>query len=264
VDLVLSTAQDSEMLARSAAQLLARTEYRPADTVPQDALSIRAKSPAQLIGHAHLTAELNRAVRLGDGELIALLGAVEPVRSDWLDEMVSHALRREIGAVGALVYRSNGEIEHAGVVLGINRVAGFAFRGVSDPTRFPRALVLQNYSAVSGGCLVLRREAFEEVGGLDEINLPSAFADIDLCLRLAEHGYRVLWTPYAELRAPGTQPGGYAPVEDDQLRRQQEYMRSRWHAVIQHDPHYNPNLTLNRENFGLAIPPRIRKPWKNR
>jgi cellulose synthase/poly-beta-1,6-N-acetylglucosamine synthase-like glycosyltransferase len=187
---------------------------------------------------------------------------VEPINDDWLEEMVGHALRREIGAVGAKVYRPDGTIEHAGVVLGIHELAGFAFRGVPARRNIARALVTQNYSAVSGGCLVLRRQTFEELGGFDEVNLPSSFADIDLCLRMRERGYRILWTPHAELCcSPDRQS---VVVDAEQLRAERDYMRSRWHMLLAHDPHYNPNLSLHREDFGIAVRPRSPKPWKKR
>lgn len=265
VSLVVNVGGHSDGPERTVGRVVERTEYQPVEVLPTGAYASAPLSSADSAVPLNPTAALNRAVRQGRGEVIVLLGSVEPLRGDWLDEMVSHVQRAEIGAVGARVYRPDEKIEHAGVVLGIHGLAGYAFRRLPNPRWIARASVLQNYSAVAGGCLAVRREAFEEVGGFDEINLPTAFADIDLCLRLGERGYRVLWTPYAELRCLTVRPGArVAALDARQVREQQDYMRSRWRDVIHHDPHYNPNLTLERDDFSLAMPPRRPKPWRTR
>src|SRR5690606_41178931 len=135
------------------------------------------------------------------GEVIGLVNNdIEVISRDWLREMVSHAVRPEIGAVGAMLYYPDDRIQHAGVVLGIHGVAAHVYSGM--PRGYPghggRARVAQQLSAVTGACLVVRREAYERVGGLDE-SLQVAFNDIDFCLRLRQAGYRNLWTPFAEL-----------------------------------------------------------------
>ncbi len=123
-----------------------------------------------------------------------------------------------------------------------------------------RGAVVQNFSAVAGACLALRRSTFEEVGGFDESNLPSVYHDVDLCLRLGERGYRILWTPYAELRC--LQAGRQEESSAGSRSAQREYLNSRWAALLRDDPYYNPNLTLEREDFSLAWPPRAEKPWE--
>jgi O-antigen biosynthesis protein len=262
VDLVVCPGNDGGALERVAAGILERTDYDGVQLTWVPASQAANADDGRVKDRSDSTAALNRAVRKGNREIIAVIAGVEPINDDWLEEMVGHALRREIGAVGAKVYRPDGTIEHGGVVLGIHELAGFAFRGVPARRNIARALVTQNYSAVSGGCLVLRRQTFEELGGFDEVNLPSSFADIDLCLRMRERGYRILWTPHAELCcSPDRQS---VVVDAEQLRAERDYMRSRWHMLLAHDPHYNPNLSLHREDFGIAVRPRSPKPWKKR
>jgi GT2 family glycosyltransferase len=210
----------------------------------------------------------NQAVQHARGEVIGLLsGGLEVISPDWLEEMVSHALRPEVGAVGAMMYSSNETIQHAGMITGLGEagIAGHTYAG--KPRGYignkGRALLLQNLSAVSAICLVLRRELFQQAGGLDEEHLPVALYDVDLCLRIRVLGYRNLWTPYAELYHDES-----ASLENEEtLERQAQfaaevkYLQQRWGALLAHDPAYNPNLALDRESFMLAFPPRAQKPW---
>jgi glycosyltransferase involved in cell wall biosynthesis len=210
----------------------------------------------------------NWAVRHAHGEVIGLLSsALEIISPDWLEEMVSHVLRSEIGAVGAMLYSPNETIQHAGIILGLSEagIAGHAYAG--KPRGYTggkgRALLLQNLSAVSAACLMLRRELFQQVGGLDEKHLPVAFYDIDLCLRVRELGYRNLWTPYAELYQTNSasQEDEETPERRVQVKAAAAYLQQRWGELLAHDPAYNPNLALDKESFRLAFPPQIQKPW---
>jgi GT2 family glycosyltransferase len=212
----------------------------------------------------------NFAVQKTDGEIVALLNNdLEVIAPDWLEEMVSYAIQPEIGAVGAMLYYPDNTIQHAGVILGIGSpppgVAAHVynkcprgFRGQSS-----RALLSQNISAVTAACLAVRRGVFEEVGGLDDKNLPIAFNDIDFCLRVRESGYRNLWTPYAELYHYESASRGYedTPEKLDRFEKEKQYMKKRWGSLLFNDPVYNPNLALGRAPFMLAFPPRITKPW---
>jgi glycosyltransferase involved in cell wall biosynthesis len=212
----------------------------------------------------------NFAVQNADGQIVALLNNdLEVIASDWLEEMVSHAVQPDIGAVGAMLYYPNDTIQHAGVVLGIGspppgvaahvyKKSPRGFRGQSS-----RALLCQNLSAVTAACLAVRRQVFEEVGGLDEHNLSIAFNDIDFCLRVRESGYRNLWTPYAELYHYESASRGYenTPAKRDRFEKEKRYMKQRWGNLLVNDPAYNPNLALGRAPFMLAFPPRITKPW---
>lgn len=213
-------------------------------------------------GPFNFSAINNLAIAESKGELIALINNdVEPLSGDWLREMVSQALRPEIGAVGAMLYYPNDEIQHGGVVIGLGGVAGHAHKHHQRGSygHGGRAQVVQNFSAVTGACLMTRREVLDEVGLLDDDHLAVAFNDIDLCLRIRANGYRILWTPYAEFYHHESASRG-ADVTGDKLRRfhrEIEVMYKRWATHRADDPYYNPNLTLDREDFSLAFPPRI-------
>ncbi len=219
--------------------------------------------------HFNYAAINNFAVEHAAGEIIGLINNdVEVITPDWLEEMVSRAVQPEIGAVGAMLYYPNKTIQHAGVVLGLGGnpgVAGHPYQGqpLGRPVQVPRALLCQNFSAVTAACLVVRRQVFEAVGGFDETNLAIAFNDIDLCLRFMEKGYRNLWTPYAELYHFESASRGYEDTPEKQRRFESEcsYMHRRWGELLANDPAYNPNLALDRDSFFLAFPPRVRKPW---
>jgi GT2 family glycosyltransferase len=111
----------------------------------------------------------------------------------------------------------------------------------------------------------MRRSIFEEVGGLDEDNLPVAFNDIDLCIKIHKHGYRILWTPYAELYhyESATRGSDHTPEQLPRFIKEVNYMKQRWNNILSNDPYYSPNLSLESDNFNLAYPPRVKKPWLN-
>lgn len=202
----------------------------------------------------------NHAVGIARGSIIGLINNdIEVISRDWLDEMVGHASRPMVGAVGAMLYYPDDTIQHGGVITGIGGVAGHAYLG--KPRGFGgqmyRAKLAQSLSAVTGACLVVRRRVYEEVGGLDEA-LKVAFNDVDFCLRIRAAGYRNVWTPWAELYHHESATRGYEDTPEKKARFQQEveFMQARWGHTLQHDPAYNPNLALDKELFSLAFPPR--------
>lgn len=209
----------------------------------------------------------NLAVERARGELIGLLNNdVEVIESDWLSEMASQALRPEVGAVGAKLYYPNGEIQHAGVVVGLGGVADHGHRHFSRdaPGYMGRLHVVQNVSAVTAACLVMRRSLYRQLGGLDAEHLAVSFNDVDLCLRLHEAGYLNVWTPYAELLHHESVTRGPEDTPEKKAReaREIDFMKRRWGANLLNDRHYSPNLTIEGEDFSLAWPPRAPRPWK--
>jgi GT2 family glycosyltransferase len=204
----------------------------------------------------------NIGVSHANGEIIGLINNdLEIISPEWLTEMLSHALRPEIGAVGAKLYYANETIQHAGVTIGLGGMAGhhFKFLARETPGYHWKPFLIQNYSVVTGACLILRRKIFEEVGGLNEKHLKVAFNDVDLCLRLRERGYRIVWTPYAELYHLESASRGVDNTLKKYLRLRHElnYMKKRWGDTLLTDPYYNPNLTIEYEDFSLAYPPRV-------
>ncbi len=208
----------------------------------------------------------NFAVRESQGEIVGLLNNdVEAINRDWLSEMVSQASRPGIGAVGAMLYYPLNTVQHAGVILGLGGVAGHPFKEFprGDQGQKNRLRLVQNYSAVTAACLVIRKDRFTEVGGLNERDLPVAFNDVDLCCKLIRAGYRNLWTPHAEFYHHESATRGVEDTPEKKARFQSEvdYMMNTWGSLLMADPAYNPNLTLVGEDFSPAYLSRVTKSW---
>lgn len=204
----------------------------------------------------------NVAVKQARGDFVCLLNNdIEVITAEWLSEMVSIGIQPGVGAVGARLWYPDDRLQHGGVVLGIGGVAGHAHKGYRKGDRgyFGRAALIQSFSAVTGACLLVRKSAFEQVGGLNETELAVAFNDVDFCLRLREAGYRNVWTPYAELYHHESASRGYEDSPEKQARfsREVRYMLVRWGPLLPQDPAYNPNLTLVHEDFRWSWPPRL-------
>lgn len=190
------------------------------------------------------------------GNVVLLLNNdLEVISNDWLERMLEHALRREIGAVGAKLLYPNDTIQHAGVIVGMFGAAGHSHKGYprQAPGYYNRLLCVQNYSALTAACLMLRREVFTMVGGLDPA-FKVEFGDVDFCLRILSHGFRNVWTPYAELyHHESLTRGGYDTEEKRNLNKHEVMLfQSRWANFLeQSDPCYSPNLTTRAEDFGF-------------
>ena len=208
----------------------------------------------------------NFAVQQANGKVICLLNNdTEIIHSDWLHEMVSHAVRTEIGAVGAKLLFPDNTIQHAGVLIGIAGGAGHTFTGlpVEAPVHFGRTDVIQNVSCVTAACLVLRKSVFEEMGGLDENKFAVAYNDVDLCLKIVSAGYRIVWTPYAQLYHHESASRGKATTAHDRKRdsREGDALRQQWAKRISSDPNLNPNISIAHADYRPAFPPRVPRPW---
>jgi GT2 family glycosyltransferase len=203
----------------------------------------------------------NFAVKKARGEVLCLLNNdIEIIKGDWLKIMVSLAVRPETGAVGAKLLYPDHKIQHAGVILGLGGVAGHAYllKDENYIGQMGRALLMQNYSAVTAACMVVEKAKYEQVGGFNENELKIAFNDIDFCIRLMQAGYRNVWTPEAKLIHHESVSRGYEDTFEKQKRFKNEidYMKETWGEILENDPAYNPNLSLSHEAFTLAFPPR--------
>lgn len=274
VTLVIPTRDNVGLLRMCIESILARTSYPSFEIVVVDNRSSEADALAYLTQQEgrervrvlrydapfNYSAINNLAVKESDGDIIGLVNNdIEVISGDWLEEMVSQALRPDVGAVGAMLYYPNDTIQHAGVVLGVHGVAAHLYAGM--PRGFPghggRARVAQSLSAVTGACLLVRRDLYELAGGLDE-SLQVAFNDIDFCLRLRALGYRNVWTPFAELYHRESASRGTEDTEEKRRRFAQEVelMLQRWGVELRQDPAYNINLSLNSLCCELSNPPR--------
>ncbi|MCG5513990.1 glycosyltransferase family 2 protein [Ectothiorhodospira shaposhnikovii] len=270
VSLIIPTRDRVEILRPCLEAILERTDYPDFEVLVVDNESrcpqtlayfeeLRADPRVRVLEwhrRFNYSAINNFAVTQARGDIIGLVNNdIEPINADWLTEMVSHACRPEIGCVGAKLYYPNGRIQHGGVILGLGGVAGHSHKHLPGDAQgyFNRLQLVQNLSAVTAACLLVRREVFDQVGGLDEKNLPVAFNDVDLCLKVREAGYRNLWTPYAEAYHHESASRGEDNTPEKRRRAEREvaYMRRRWGRELDHDPAYNPNLTLAHEDFSL-------------
>ncbi|SKA03193.1 Glycosyltransferase, GT2 family [Trichlorobacter thiogenes] len=204
----------------------------------------------------------NAAVQLSKGEIIGLINNdVEVITPEWLAELVSHALRPEVGAVGARLWYPDDTLQHGGIVLGLHGVVGHAQRYLpkGDCGYHGRAALIQSFSAITGACMLVRKALYEVVGGLNETSLQVTCNDVDFCLRLREAGYRTIWTPYAELyhHESATRGVDETPENMERTAKEISYMKEHWGDLLQNDPAYSPNLTLDFEDFSLAWPPRV-------
>jgi len=206
----------------------------------------------------------NFAVSKVDTEYILFLNNdTEVISEEWLEAMLEHAQRKQVGAVGAKLLYPDNTIQHAGVILGITGtpgqkgVAGHSHKYVSDTEYgyFLRPHLTQDLSAVTAACMMMRKQVFKEVGGFN-VNLAVAFNDVDLCLKIREKGYLIVYTPYAKLYHHESLSRGYEDTPEKQARflKEIEYVRKKWgHVIDKGDPYYNPNLTLEKEDFSIKI-----------
>jgi GT2 family glycosyltransferase len=207
----------------------------------------------------------NQGAARARGTLLCFLNNdTEVISPEWLEEMVSLASREDVGAVGATLYHPDDTIQHAGIILGLGGLAAHGHRGLprGEAGYFGRLALTQAVSAVSAACLMVRKSVFDEVGGFDDA-LAVAYNDVDLCLRLGRRGLRNVWTPFAELYHFESATRG-ADVRGDaraRLLAEAQVVRQRWRDVLDADPYFNPNLSLERPDFALAHPPRHAASW---
>lgn len=191
------------------------------------------------------------AVENTKGEYLLFLDDdTEVITPNWIEEMLMFAQRSDVGAVGAKLYYSNNTVEHAGFILGINGIAGNAFRGYSRKNAgyFGRLTYVQNLSAVSGSCMMINKSAYMEVGGFDD-RLSHNYNDIDLCLKLRDLGYLNVFTPYAQLYHHSNAKKDYNKNLD--LEKSSEIIKRRWASQLERDPYYNLNLTKEKTDFSI-------------
>lgn len=199
----------------------------------------------------------NFAVKHANGEILGFINNdVEVISTNWLTEMVSHTLRADIGCVGAKLYYANNTLQHAGVIVGMHGCAGHSHKHYKRDSfgYFERLIHVQNYSAVTAACLLIRKEVFKQVKGFDEDNLTVAFNDIDLCLKVKNLNLKNLWTPYAELYHHESISRGMdtKPEQIERSNKEIEYMKNTWDTTNFNDPAYNKNLSVDSEDFSIT------------
>ncbi len=261
VSIIIPTRDRLSLLRRCLRSIEARTAYRHYEILVIDngsrelgTLSYLASLPYQVIqdtGPFNFARLNNQAATLVRGEhLLFLNNDVEVITPEWLEALLEHSQRPQVGAVGAQLLYADGTIQHAGIVLGVRGVAGHAHKYLPAKNEgyFAFPYLIRNYSAVTAACLMIRKAVYEEVGGMDE-HLAVTFNDVDLCLRLRERGYLVVYTPYARLYHHESRSRWYQPPRAEEV----QYLLDRWGALLARDPYYNPHLTLEREDFSFDL-----------
>ena len=215
-------------------------------------------------GPFNFSAMNNAAARTARGDYLLLLNNdTAALHDDWLDEMMGHAVRPDVGIVGAKLLYPDGKIQHAGVILGMRGPAEHPFIGRAPEDRgyFGRAQLVQDLSAVTGACLLVRKSVYEQVGGLDETDFKVSYNDIDLCLKVREAGLRIVFTPFALLLHEGSasQKGKVETAPDTaKLKRfaaEKDAMYRKWLPALAFDPAYNRHLSLASTDFLLDDQP---------
>jgi GT2 family glycosyltransferase len=283
VSVIIPTRDRAGLLQRAAAGVLHETDYAPLELIIVDNGSVESAATALLArlaqdprvrvlpapGPFNYSRLNNLAAAAAKGEVLLLLNNdVSMIHADWLDEMVAHAVRPNVGAVGAKLLFPNDRVQHAGVVLGAGGpgpVAAHFGAGAlrHDPGYWGHLGLVRNVSAVTAACLAVRRSVYEAVGGFDE-TVAVAFNDVDFCLKLRARGYDIVWTPFAELHhhesaSRGQDAAGPARVRFD---KEVAVLRARWGARLESDPFYNPNLDQTHADCRLAFPPAVQPTWR--
>ncbi|WP_422450370.1 MULTISPECIES: glycosyltransferase [unclassified Endozoicomonas] len=270
VSLIIPTRNGYEILKQCVDSILAKTSYRNFEILIIDNQSDCAQTLAYLDDISrhkqvsvyryddvfNYSAINNFAVEKASGDVVGLINNdVEIINPDWLREMVSQAMRPDIGCVGAMLYYANDTIQHAGVISGLGGVAGHSHKHFrrGDAGFQNRLNCVQNLSAVTAAALLVKKAIYREVGGLDAENLLVAFNDVDFCLKVRQAGYRNLWTSFAELYHHESVSRGQDDTPEKKARFEQEYqfMKNKWAGKLASDPYYHPNLTQRREDFSL-------------
>lgn len=223
-----------------------------------DALREGGATVVRIDGAFNYSALNNAAVAHATGSILCFLNNdIEMLDGDWLALLARHAVRPDIGAVGARLLYPDRTIQHAGVFTGIGGGAAHAHRFQNENERgyFERARLPQRVSAVTGACLAVLREKFLAVGGFDEENFPVAFNDVDLCLKLNAHGWQSFYEPRATLIHHESKSRGNDRAKENRARFADELaaLKRIWRTDQRPDPFHHPNLSPFCEQFVIAV-----------
>lgn len=263
VAIVVPTRDRAELLEPCLESLSKRSSYREMRIVVVDNGSVqprthrlldrlREEEPRLEVLHSpgpfNFSSLCNQGAHRADGEYLVFLNNDTTIVSpDWIEELMAFAERPDVGAVGAKLLYPQGVVQHAGVVLGMGGVAGHFGAGLREDAAgwLRRNEVPHEASAVTGACLMVERSKFQAIGGFDEINLPVELNDVDLCLRLAERGWRTICNPRAKLvHHESASRGGASFRLQKVYEKERDYFRQRWMERIRDDPYFHPGFSL--------------------
>lgn len=278
VSIIIQTGNSLYALQRCTESLIERTAYTQyeilivdtgiADPVMVEWLAAMARLGTSMLrvlhyaGEANVAAIRNFAANQARGEYLLLLDAQAVIcDSDWLDELLNHAQRPEVGVVGARLLSPQGTIVSAGLILGLAGPVGSPFAGEAANSRgyMQRLHVTQNWSAVSSQCLMVRKQVFDELGQFDDATFSQGLSDVDLCLRAGKDGYLVVWTPYSSVVMTQSADAAPQPLPAAPREHEEEVFYRKWLPKIVKDPAYSPALSLGVSSFSLE--PSLRNNW---
>jgi O-antigen biosynthesis protein len=284
VSLIVPTRNGLHLLRQCVDSVLARTDYPDFEILIID----NGSDDADTLHYLHAMADHDRVrVQRDDqpfnfaalnngalahcrGELLALVNNdIEVIDDHWLAEMVGHAMQPDVGVVGARLWYPDKTLQHAGVLLGLGGGAGHMHSHLTAdaPGHAGRARLTQELSAVTAACMLVKRAVYEQVGGMDAEHLVVDFNDIDFCLKVRAAGYRVIWTPHAQLvhHESATRGANRSAEQKARYARELACMRERWSHWLDNDPAYNPNWSLKNRDFEFTVTamPRVSllRPW---
>lgn len=297
VSMIIPTRDRLPMLSRCIESILEKTAYanyeiiivdhesRAEDTqrflhgLSTSGASTPGESRLRVIRHQgelSLSALFNTGAKQARGShLVFMHDDVAALHADWLEKLLAHAQRPGIGVVGARLLSADGKLQHAGIALGLSGTADLVGSGAAldDMSHLGRYVMEQEVAAVSAACLLVRREAFETVGGFSEADFPIFHLDVDFCLRVAEAGWNIVWTPHATLLhdgpvrlAEGIRSAPLPPQDRSQRwKDEEERLLERWLPRLARDPHYNRLYSLHLPGYRLCKDTLLARnplPWK--
>lgn len=275
VSIIVPTRDQLPMLNGLIDSLLAKTSYPNYELLIVDNDSQEPAACAYLDGIEGLRSEQLRVLRYphpfnysainnfaaaqARGEYLILLNNDTAVlHEDWIEALLNHAQRPEVGIVGAKLHYPDGRIQHAGVVLGLRGPADHPFIGQPMDAHgyMHRLQVDQNYTAVTAACLMVRKSVYDAVGGLDEQDFKVSYNDVDFCLKVHQAGHLIVWTPYARLMHEGSVSQNKVDktaqeAKQKRFQGEQNAMYRKWLPLLARDPAYSINLSIDGTGFEL-------------
>lgn len=273
VSILIPTRDRIDLLDKCITSIFGTIEYKNIEIIVIDNESRKKRSNAYLDeikkenrvkvlsikGEFNYSKLNNLAVGKAQGQILLLLNNdIEAINQGWFEEMLSHAMRCEIGCVGAKLLYPDDRLQHGGVIVGLSGGAGHShkFAGKGSRGYSGHLSVVRNVSAVTAACMMIRKEIYQNAGGLDEKSFKVAFNDVDFCLRVEKLGYRNLWTPFAELvhHESASRGDDHSTTEKrSRFSREIVSLKNKWSLKSYYDSHYNPNLTKLSEQYWFGI-----------
>lgn len=274
VSIIIPTRDSLDLLKPCMQSLLAKTSYTNYEIIIVDNNSIQSETSEYLESlqtndervrvirypdEFNFSAINNQAARQARGDYLVLLNNdTIIVQDNWLERMIALGVRPEVGVVGCRLVYPDQRVQHAGVILGLGGVVEFVNQGlpIHEPGYMGRAQVVQNYSAVTAACLLVKKSLYFEAGGLDEERFPVLFNDVDFCLKVGVLGRKIVWTPYVTVVHHGG--SSLKNVQDSKTisryhKRADAALLEKWLPKLANDPAYNRHLSLSHQDCRIEL-----------